>query len=339
MLNQLCFVFPNKNIISIFQILALAFFVSISFFSQAQYGTGNPEKIKQLANRTLIVVKEEESQRIINILKTKRRLDQVETYKKRVAAYNADMEQVVEKFWKFGTCVEYKTFAEVERLYKTKSYAVLYCATVENFKQKGTSGGKMHQGLAWSYQDVNIKRDYWDKYTLMQIKLIEEWKQSESIYSQNLANLFPEKSDLVFGLQALNYYVTDAGRAGKEFQLKKVMQVTGEELASKTLLIKKDWVYHALTEKEIKSVYPYSFQITDGRSFNEMVLEADSSHAYLQIVPQVSSSKNKIKIQYLHLIIDAKDGKILGLSSPGLTDGDKVITKANLKDYSQYIKK
>jgi hypothetical protein len=98
-------------------------------------------------------------------------------------------------------------------------------------------------------------------------------------------------------------------------------------------------VYHALTEKEIKSVYPYSFQITDGRSFNEMVLEADSSHAYLQIVPQVSSSKNKIKIQYLHLIIDAKDGKILGLSSPGLTDGDKVITKANLKDYSQYIKK
>lgn len=308
-------------------------------FAHAQYGIGNPDKIKKLEGRTLIVVKEEISGRILKILKTKRRPDQIERYTNSVENYNAAMQEVVEKFWLYDTPVEYKTYSQVKKLYKSKNYAVLFCATVENFKVKGASGGKMHEGLAWSYQDVNVDRDYWDKYTVMQIRLIEELHNPEPIYSQNLANIFPEKADLVFGVQALGYYTQDSDNQHKEQKLKKVMQVTGEVLATKTLLLNQSWMETSLSAMEVKAVYPYAFQIADAHTFNNLVMQADSGYAYLQIVPQISSLKNKIKIQYLHLIIDAADGKVLGLSSPGLSEGNKRITKGNLKDYSQYARK
>jgi hypothetical protein len=231
-------------------------------------------------------------------------------------------------------------FTDTKRLYKTDQYAVLYCATVENFKSVGQSGGRMHEGLLWSYQNLNVGRDYWDKYTVMQIKLVEELsKSSAAVFSQNLANIFPEKSDMVFGLQAFNLYVQEAAKRSKEYNLKKVMQVNGEVLASKTLLLRKDWANHALTDNEIKSVYPHPYLLTDARDFNNLVMQGDSTYAYLQIVPEITSSKSKIKISYLHLIIDAAEGKVLGVSTPGMSEGSKTITRANLKDYSSFAKK
>jgi hypothetical protein len=249
------------------------------------------------------------------------------------------MKEVVERLWKFPTKILYMKFTDAKRLYKTDQYAVLYCATVENFKSVGQSGGKMHEGLIWSYQNLNVGRDYWDKYTVMQIKLVEELNKSTAVYSQNLANIFPEKSDMVFGLQTLNLYAEETAKRSKECDLKKIMQVNGEILASKTLLLRKDWATHTLTDNEIKSVYPHPYLLTDAYTYNNLVMQGDSAYAYLQIVPQINSSKSKIKISYLHLIIDAAEGKILGLSSPGMSEGDKNITKANLKDYSSFARK
>lgn len=318
--------------------LALLWLLCSVSLAQAQYGSGNIQQIQKLEGRTLIVIQEEVSARIIKILKTKRRPDQLERYQQKVAAYNASMQEAVEKFWRFDTQVIYKTFSEAEKLYKSKEYAVLFCATIENNKRVGERGGKMHQGLAWSYQDVNQKRDYWDKYTVMQIRLIEELQQPEPIFSQNLANIFPEKADLVFGLQALHHYL-ETDKSGKEVNFKKAMQVSSEELSDKTLLLKQEWMNTSLSENEVKSLYPYPVQISDAATFNNLVMNADSSYAYLQIIPQIASTRSRIKIQYLHVIIGAADGKILGVSSPGSTEGSKIVTKANLKDYFHSARK
>jgi hypothetical protein len=326
--------FRIYSVFSFFSFVCLVIFLCIGALpAKAQYGTGNMEKIKKLEGRTLIVVEEEVSARIVKILKTKRNPEQLERYQKKIAAYNAALHEAVEKFWKFNTPVIYKSFSQAEQLFKTKEYAVLFCATVENNKRVGESGGKMLQGIAWSYQDVNFKRDYWDKYTVMQIRLVEELNKPEPVFSQNLANVFPEKADIVFGLQALQHYVCSE-KNGKDVSFKKVMQVASQELSSKTLLLKKEWIPSTLSETEVKSIYPYGVQISDGATFNNLVMQADSSYAYLQIIPHIASTKNRIKIQYLHVILDAGDGKILGISTPGLSDGSKTITKANLKDYS-----
>jgi hypothetical protein len=317
----------------------LFFTLFLAYAAHGQYGTGNPEKIKQLQNRKLIVVVEEESAQIIKILQTKRRPDQIEHYRKSVAEYNTAMKEVVQKLWKFDTKILYMKFTDAKRLYKTDQYAVLYCATVENFKSVGQSGGKMHEGLIWSYQNLNLGRDYWDKYTVMQIKLVEELGKSTAVFSQNLANIFPEKSDMVFGLQTFNLYMQESEKRSKECNLKKIMQVNSEVLASKTLLLRKDWANQGLTDSEIKAVYPHPYLLTDACNFNTLVMQGDSMYAYLQIVPQITSSKSKIKISYLHLIIDAAKGKLLGISTPGMSEGDKNITRANLKDYSSYAGK
>jgi hypothetical protein len=171
----------------------------------------------------------------------------------------------------------------------------------------------------------------------MQIRLIEELNKPEPVFSQNLSNVFPEKADIVFGLQALQHYVLSE-KNGKDLSFKKIVQIASDELAAKTLLLKQDWIPSTLSETEVKSIYPFGVQISDGTTFNNLVMQADSSYAYLQIIPQISSTKNKIKIQYLHVILDAADGKILGMSTPGLSDGSKIITKANLKDYCHSVK-
>jgi hypothetical protein len=112
---------------------ALLFFaLLLTYTAQGQYGTGNFEKIKQLQNRKLIVVVEEESAQIIKILQTKRRPDQIEQYRKSVADYNAAMKEVAEKLWPFHTKILYMSFADAKRLYKTDQYAgVVLCYSRE----------------------------------------------------------------------------------------------------------------------------------------------------------------------------------------------------------------
>jgi hypothetical protein len=333
------------------------FFIQVIFFAllslgtaQAQFGTGNPQKIKYMQNRKLIIVVEQESVKMVELLRKKRRADQIDLYKSTIRDYNVAMQEAVEKFWPYGKGPDsllYMTYDEADRLRKTKTkeYAVLYCANVENFTFKGEEGGRKLNGISWSdnFKVANSKRDHWEKYAVMEIKLIEELGKSEPVFTQNLANVLPEKADVVFGLRVLQYYLQEqlSKSNGGVVKMEDILKIKDEgKIAEKTLLLRRNWVHSYLSEGSVKAIYNFPFEIVEPIVFNNRALDADSAYAILMIIPEVISRKAKIKVNYMHLIIDAADGSPITSSiiNDSEKDQGKMIEKANFRDYQQSAK-
>ncbi len=304
----------------------------------AQFGTCNAAKLKELPQRKLIVVTELVSPRLIELLGKKRKTREIDLYKASVENYNANLRTIVERYWPFRKDIEYMSFSEADRLRraKAKEYAVLYCGHVENFTTKGDEGARHHSGLVWeeNFPTVNGKRDHWDTYAVMEIKLIEDLGKQETVFSQNLANILPDKADLLFGMQMLNQYVQADAAKAKFTQLQDVLTYKGTMPDTTTLLLRKDWLHPYLNESNVGSLYPHPYQVVEAADYQTKIGCTDSAFAYVQIIPEVDSRKAKIKVSYLHLVLNAADGAVLAAYSPGGQENDgKIITKSALKEY------
>ena len=316
------------------------FLLLLARVSQAQFGVCEPARLRELPARKLIVVTEMDSPRLIELLRRKRKSKEIDLYKAAVVQYNAWIREAVTRYWPYDAeHVQYMTFSEADRLRrgtKSKEYAVLYCAHVENFMTKGNEGARRHAGLVWAenFTEVNKKREHWDTYAVMELKLIEDLGNHNTVFSQNLSNVLPDKADLVFGLQILNRYIkADEAKAAKLSQMQDVLSFAGAKSDSTTLLLRKDWLHPYLNEHNVKSLYPYAYDVVDAGTYQSRV-GSDSTYAYVQIIPEVISKRSKIKVNYLHLVLNAANGALLAVYSPGGTEDEgKIITKSAIKEY------
>jgi hypothetical protein len=316
----------------------ILFLFTVTRPTLAQYGTCNAAKLKELPNRKLIVVTELDSPRLIELLGKKRKTKEIDLYKASVENYNTNLRAIVERYWPFGQDIEYMSFSEADRMRraKVKEYAVLYCGHVENFTTKGDEGARRHSGLVWeeNFPTVNTKRDHWDTYAVMEIKLIEDLGKHETVFSQNLANILPDKADLLFGMQMLNQYVQADAAKAKFTQLQDVLSYKATMSDTTTLLLRKDWLHPYINENNVRAIYPHPYRIVDAHEYEAKVDCADSAFAYVQIIPEVDSRRAKIKVSYLHLVLNAADGAVLAVYSPGGQENEgKIITKSALKEY------
>ena len=319
------------------------FLLLLAQVSYAQFGVCEPTRLWELPARKLIVVTEMDSPRLIELLRRKRKTKEIDQYKAAVAQYNSWIREVANRYWPYHPeNIEYMSFSEADRLRrgaKSKSYAVLYCAHVENFMNKGNEGARRHSGLVWeeNFTEVNKKREHWDTYAVMELKLIEDLGNHNTVFSQNLSNVLPDKADLVFGLQMLNRYIkADEAKAVKLSQMQDVLNYAAAKADSTTLLLRKDWLHPYLNEYNVKSLYPNAYQVVDAGTYQARV-GGDSTYAYVQIIPEVISKKSKIKVNYLHLVMNAANGALMAVYSPGgAEDEGKVITKSALKEYFRH---
>ncbi|MDJ1506178.1 hypothetical protein [Xanthocytophaga agilis] len=320
------------------------FFVACAGY--AQCGFGSPALMKKLAQRELIVIMEQPSQKVIELMKKKKKHDQVVAYEEGVEAYNAALKHAVEKYWKWDSSANYMTMNDADRLRKTqvKNYAVIYCTTIDNFTIKGDEGGRNHQRLLFpeNYRQLNALREHWRNYSVMEIKFLEDLPKSQSLFRQNLPNITPEKADLVFGVQAVEHYLIDSTLQNRAtpYEWEEVLPRAEADMHAKTLLLRKDWLAHGLSYEDIKEVYPYPFVIVDAKRFNESAVKGNPNLALLQIVPEIQSKKQKIVTNYLHAVIDSMTGLPLGFVRLKAEDGkDKYISQESMKELAQYLKK
>jgi hypothetical protein len=319
------------------------FLLLLARVSQAQFGVCEPTRLRELPTRKLIVVTEMDSPRLIELLRRKRKTKEIDLYKAAIAQYNAWIREVVTRYWPYDPQnIEYMTFSEADRLRrgtKSKSYAVLYCAHVENFITKGNEGARHHSGLVWeeNFTEVNKKREHWDTYAVMEVKLIEDLGNHNTVFSQNLSNVLPDKADLVFGLQMLNRYIkADEAKAAKLSVMQDVLSYAAAKSDITTLLLRKDWLHPYLNEYNVKSLYPHAYDVVDTGTYQARV-GGDSTYAYVQIIPEVISKRSKIKVNYLHLVMNAANGALLAVYSPGGTEDEgKIITKSAIKEYFRH---
>lgn len=324
-----------------------AFLLCIAVTAQAQCGFGNVAKMRGLVHRELIVIVEQPSQRIIELMKKKKKTnEQLAGYEAVVDEYNAAFKRSVEKYWRWDSSATFMTMNDADRFRKTqaKNYAVLYCTTIDNFMSQGNAGGRNFQRVAFpeDYKSLNHAREHWNSYTVMEIKFLEDLAKSEPVFRQNLPNIIPEKSDLTLGVQAVRHYFMDSTlRARPEpYEWEAVLPAAELDMQAKTLLLRKDWLAAGLNHDKIKEVYPYPFIIVDGKRFNESAMRGNPNLALLEIVPEVHSKRQKIVTNYLHAIIDSMTGLPLGYTLLKAEDGkDKYISRESMKELAHYLKK
>ncbi len=323
--------------------ICLLFSASVGW---AQCGTGNSALLKKLAGRELIVIREQPSQKVMELMKKKKKHDQVAGYEAAVNAYNVSFQQAIEKYWQWDNSANYMTMNDADRLRKTqaKNYAVIYCTTIDNFTIKGDVGGRNFNRLTFpeNYRLLNSNREHWRNYTVMEIKFLEDLAKSQPIFRQNLANLIPEKADLAFGVQVVQHYLADTTLRNRPepYEWEEVLPRAEADMNAKTLLLRKDWLARGITYDDIKEVYPYPFVIVDSKRFNESAMRGNTNLALLEIVPEVHSKKQKIVTNYLHAVIDSMTGLPLGFVMLKAEDGkDKYISRESMKELAHYLKK
>ena len=321
------------------------FLLALTNTLSAQFGMGKPDDIEQLKKRTLIVIVEKPSEKLIKKLTKKGKTADIDAYKAAVDEYNTNMQQVIEKFWKFSTGkIEYKSADELKKINNKKNYALIYCNSggASNF----SSGYDESDGLTW---DVDIKDETpsVDKFTLFSVALLEK---NSPIYHTTLPDIFPTKADLTYGLLTTTNYFNyrlshkKVSRSDIEDQIKENQPL----LKTKTLLLQKDLMDKKLTPSEIKAAYPYKYELADDNEIDEHVVNADPNYAYALIVPAVNSGLHSNSIIFYQVVINCEDGSTLAMSMPsmgsmmlaskfGSKSGHSVFTKNTLMDFCKYI--
>ena len=326
-------------------------FLSVLVFAaavaaQAQCGFGNPALMRKLAQRKLIVITELPSQKVIELMKKKKKRDQIPEYEAAVNDYNAALRDAVAKYWPGDSTPTYMTMNDADRLRKTqtKEYAVIYGTSIDNFIVRGDAGGRNFHRVSFpeNLRVVNAQREHWRQYTSLEATFLEDLPKTKPIFRQNLPNIIPEKADLMLGVQAVSHYLADTTLRPRPepYDWQEVLPRTGADMSSKTLLLRKDWLARGLTHADIKEAYPHPFVIVDAKRFNESAARGNPNLALLQIVPEVLSKKQKIVTNYLHAIIDSVTGLPLGFVMLRAEDGkDKYISEESMKELAHYLKK
>lgn len=306
-------------------VLSLLLVFTSLYQTHAQMGMGKIEEIEAVQSRKIIVMIEEPREKMLKRIAKKPKRGSVDDYKADLKKYNESIKEVIEKFWPNNKReIQYKTFDEIEALKKSKSkeYAVVCCLSAE--PSSSSAGLNFNDGLYWE-KDVN--EDFEDRddlmFTMMVVNTIEDFGRTP-VYQVPLFDVFPIKSDLVYGLQTMKNYFDMRIRVKKEGgkmkdereMIKKGIAENAPKLKEKTLLVRSEWLDKELTEANFKDHYPYKYKICDRAMMDEIVMTQNKDYAYGVVLPYVVSGSRSNSIMYFQYVFDADGGKMMCLVQP-----------------------
>jgi hypothetical protein len=305
--------------------LVVLFFLGASIQLYAQYGMGKIEEIEAVQSRKLIVMIEEPRERMLNKIAKRPKKGTVEDYKADLKTYNENVKAVVEKFWPYNkTGIQYKTYSEIMELRKTKTqeYAVIACLSSE---ARSTSAGYNYaQGLYWV---KDIKDDFEDRddgmFSVIMVNTIEDFGK-RPVFFLPLFDVFPTKASLVYGIKNIENYFNlrintkknGAKMRDEQERIEEEMAKRAPKLVEKTLLIREEWLDKELTEENLKTFYPYKYQICDRAFMDNVVMNLDPKYAYGVVLPYVMSTSNSNFVVYYQYAMDAADSQVMCFVKP-----------------------
>jgi len=326
--------------------LALLLVFAANLTLRAQMGMGKPEEIEAVKSRKLIVLIEEPREKMLKRIAKKAKRGSVEDYQADLKIFNANMKEVVEKFWPYNKQgIQYKTFEEIQELRKSGSeeYAVITCLSAE--PRATMAGFNYSEGLYWV---KDIKEDFEDRdddmFSVMMVNVIEDFGKRPVFYTP-LFDVFPTKAAIVYGIESTEAYFTmrlnkAAGSKGRDERerIEQEMAARAPKLAAeKTLLIREEWLDKELTEATIKTVYPYKYKICDRAFMDDVVMKQDDKYAYGVQMPIVISTSRSNTVMYIQMVMDAKDSGPMAVVKPSTGSmmlGSGVTGKAGTRNFT-----
>ncbi len=310
--------------ISIASTLLMCLLLLINFNASAQWSYGKVEEIEDLKNRKLIVVTEVENEKVVEKLKKLHKEAALPAYKAALDEYNANLKVAIETFWPYETEIVYKTWEQAKALQKAKSeeYGVIYAFNRETNVVFNVSDSD--PGLDWNYYDlkegdIKSQKADWSSSTYIRIDLIENIKNTKKlpIIEIGLPHVFPQKSDLTFGLQYCAWYMENRLKDAKAKDMRDMAEENAKLLKEMTVVIRESDLDKDLTKNDIKALYKFPFELVSDAQYDSIILAKTVGKPYLIISPQFTSVNGTYTVLYSYLVMDPSNGEVMDIIYPG----------------------
>lgn len=301
----------------------------------------NTKQLQTLAQRPLIVLLEQEQEDLLQKL-NQTAPEKASIYQKQLSHHNQYLKQLITKYWKLNTEIEFRTLTEIKKLSKKdRSVFTILSITSYDFQSdflelEGNIGRALDQDQTVSDTDIDLFYDYKLNKTGAPIYksrgLVFGWYPGEDFALRpSLSNLkttlskpafeqhYPFKSNEFEKLDdlALFNWVFDFHFSLNRAIRKNLPQYLAEQaLDSKakmkkfTLYISEKWINEKkFPAKHIEASYPYDLQIVDHKTFTKLLLEGGQGKGFL--FSYFDQDHNYTPYQ---LVLDGEDGQILGFS-------------------------
>jgi hypothetical protein len=299
----------------------------------AQMGLGKPKDIEVVKSQPLIVVLKDEDPKELKKLADKP--DDLSAYKGYIANYNAQVQELVPKLWKFSPSIEFRPASALPALRKAKGgrYGVLQQAdlidTHRHYNSAGGAPGGMSNMLNYSYSSEHVSAFTLEVYGS---------GDQDKVWRVSIAPGPIYASDIIFSLRTMQTYMQSRldGRSGGDMRAE--VAANGKKLPKKVLLIDETDLKDKLTAADLKAAYPLPYEVVPRQTIEQAVASGDARYAYIRMMPVTESI-------FAQVVVDAATNDLLAYSLPGtmqmmaLRSGGSVVSKASLKDFAKAASK
>lgn len=255
----------------------------------------------------------------------------VENYQKYVRSYNENMKNLMPKFWKLNTTIEFKTPKEVKKLIEArdKDYVILQAKEV---------GGGEEFITRFDGTAISLILFRAEKSGTIDYKIMLPYSSSRN----DQCNTTP---DFTFTIQAaaanIEYMMEKKTTATFPDFMETKAIANCKDLKDKTLLLEPDVLSPKADKKTIKEYYDKKFEVLkkDLSLVNNAVETQDPAMCYVVLIPYSTyqnpfASEPRTYVLCYKLIVNAADGKIMNYMEGKAKNGDDV-SLLQEKDFKQ----
>jgi|GEM_PF-3343514 len=329
----------QKNIAAI--MLLVVSIMVINLQANAQFQRPEQIQLSQLRSKTLMVVLLEPSTQYLKDNQQNR--PQVDLYMNAIQKFNDMLAEVATNHYHYGkkvlTVKENQIQAELKKPTGPKmaflQYELIIGQVTPNMLIEMYSGDNTTNELR--------KKSIAEGYSKLSVYMpgVGADRKLERVMYIPMQCAYPTKGDLTFAVQNMDRLLAVYQKKPKYEldEFKTDVDANNPYLFKRMLLIDVNMIDPDLTDEKAHNYYRgKKLQLVDYAKVNEAIVNQDSGFAYVMVLP-ASPDKYGAKIETMHLVVDAKDGKILGRSKPTRMAGNKVALNIGGSEIQDYLTK
>ncbi|WP_157514743.1 hypothetical protein [Mangrovimonas sp. TPBH4] len=297
--------------------------------ANAQFGFGKLEDIKEVQNKTLLVVLDEVDDNLKK--KAQKKPEKYNEIIEIIEVYNKALKAAFTANWSYSQNIRFVTEKEFQQILNDKNQKNQY-AYFRNKLEGHFKGQVRMQAGNYSFE-------------------LRLPNKNKSVYEMIYTSQHPNEADLTLIIQQFqNYLNSRVKRKEQNYSRKNFQNEIAENsklLKEKTLLLDEASVSSKL-KKEISKVYKYNYKFTSKEEIDEAIISKNPNFAYVRAMPlyqQMNDNQqwDQNKFIFIQYAINAEDGKILGYSTPSsvsfgsITPSNHDTTPKDLKEISENI--
>lgn len=284
----------------------------------AQVGLSKPEAIEKVKARTMLVIVEEPSEKLLKSLKP----EEIDNYKNDIASYNAMMAELAPKYWTMSPKIEFKTRTEVYKLVEAKDAGYAFMEYEKYRVQFATSSSYYATRRACGFKDrlagTNpIGGDYIR--SEFSIRLTDDKMYGLPIIGITMPSPCPTSADLVFAFKTIQNHFKYKLEGLNEIKVSQLFKTNAPQLKNLTLYVNKQDTECSIDD--IKKVYPYPVEMFESReAIDNAIMKASEGIAVVIMIPYSESSYSfyAYKASDLTVLAYTNDSQSTGVSVGGI---------------------